>query len=116
MTPAEFVIQFGWLIALTVAVGVISWVVLLLQALFHDKRIALVGVFASLLFSFTFLFPQVIPFTIKYTATVLCGVFLLWFSWLHFKKVYVWLPVTGIVLSGACAYWLYQMYQTAGTV
>lgn len=114
MNQTEMLLEYGWLIALTVAVGVISWAVLLLQAVFHDKRIALVGVFGSLLFSFLFLFPQVIPITVKYVAALICAVFFLWFVIKHFRKPFVFLPAIGVVISAISANWLYQTYQLAG--
>ena len=114
MTATEFLYAYNWLIALTVMVGVISWSVLVLQALFHDKRIALIGVFGSLLFSFTFLFPQFIPQLIKYSATVLCVLFFVWFVVKNYRKTEVYLSAFGVVLSTVTAYWLYQTYQSIG--
>lgn len=111
MTTTEFLHNNNWLIALTVAVGVISWSVLILQALFNDKRIALVGVFGSLLFSFTFLFPEFIPHLIKYSAAVLCLLFFVWFLIKHVKQPVVYLAAIGVVLSSLSAWWLYQGYQ-----
>ncbi len=114
MTSTEFLYTNNWLIALTVMVGVVSWSVLILQALFHDKRIALIGVFGSLLFSFTFLFPQIIPQLIKYTATVLWVLFFVWFVIKKYRKTEVYLSAVGVVLSTVTAYWLYQTYQAIG--
>ncbi len=114
MTQTAWLVNYHWLIALTVAVGVISWVVLLLQALFHDQRIALVGVFGSLLFSFTFLFPQFIPLAIKYSAATLCAVFVLWFGLKHWQKPYVYLPALGVVMSSVSAWWLYHNFPAGG--
>lgn len=111
MTAADFLQSNNWMIALTVAVGVISWAVLILQALFNDKRIALVGVFGSLLFSFTFLFPAVIPQLIKYTATLLCFVFFVWFLIKHVKKPVVYMAALGVMFSSVSGWWLYQGYQ-----
>lgn len=116
MTKAEFLLQYNGLIALTVGVGVISWTVLILQALFHDKRMALVDVFGSLLFSFTFLFPRFIPQLIKYTATTVCLLFFIWFVLKNFRKAEVYLSAMGVVLSWVAGYWLYDVYQSAGKV
>jgi len=112
MTQGEILIQYGWLIALIVAVGVVSWVVILLQAVFHDKRIALVGVFGSLLVAFVAVFPELVPFALffKVTAAVISSVFLLWFLMTHYKKPYVFLPIIGLGFSLGTGYWLYQMY------
>ena len=108
MNQTEILLEYGWLIALSVAVGVISWTVLILQAVFHDKRIALVGVFGSLLFSFLFLFPKIFPMTVKYGATLLCGVFFLWFVIKNFRKPVVYLPAFGVIICTASAYWLFS--------
>lgn len=114
MNQTEMLLAYGWLIALTVAVGVVSWAFLLLQALFADKRIALVGVFGSLLFSFLFLFPDVIPLTVKYAATFICTVFFLWFVIKNISKPKVYLPAIAILLSLYSAYWLHNAYLLAG--
>ncbi len=114
MTAAEWLLQYNWMIALTVGVGVISWVVLILQAIFHDQRIALIGVFGSLLFSFTFLFPQIIPQLIKYSASALCMLFFIWFVIKNRRKTEVYLSAIGVVLSSASGYWLYLSYSLAG--
>ncbi len=111
MTPTEFLYANNWLIALTVAAGVIAWAVLILQALFHDKRIALVGVFGSLLFSFTFMFPAVIPNLIKYAATGLCVLFFVWFLLRNFRKPVIFLSALVVIFSGVFGWWLYQTYQ-----
>ena len=113
MTQAEWLLHYNWMIALTVAVGVISWVVLILQAVFNDKRIALIGVFGGLLFSFTFLFPSIIPLLIKYSATALCVLFFVCFVIKNYRQAAVYLSATGVLLSSACGYWLYQSYQLA---
>ena len=113
MSKGEVLIQYGWLIALVLGIGTISWVVLILQAIFHDKRIALVGVCGSLLFSFTFLFPQLIPLLIKFSATALCVLFFIWFVIKNYHKKEVYLSALGVVLSTAAAFWLYQSYTLA---
>ncbi|MCB1583916.1 MAG: hypothetical protein R3E90_11695 [Marinicella sp.] len=114
MNQTEMLLEYGWLIALTVAVGVVSWVYLLLQAVFEDQRIAMVGVFGSLLFSFLFLFPQVVPKTVKYGATFICAVFFLWFVIKNITHLKVYLPALLILLSLYSAYWLQKTYQAAG--
>lgn len=114
MNQTEMLLEYGWLIALTVAVGVVSWAFLLLQALFDDKRIALVGVFGSLVFSFLFAFPAFIPMAVKVVATTLCVVFFLWFVIKNIRKPLVYLPALAVLLSAYSAYWLYQTYLLAG--
>lgn len=111
MTATEFLQSNSWLIALTVAVGAIAWTVLILQALFNDKRIALVGVFGSLLFSLTFLFPETIPQIIKYTATTCCLIFFIWFLVKHMNKPLILTAAIGVVLSTFSGWWLYKNYQ-----
>ena len=116
MNQTEFLMANGWLIALTLSVGVISWAVLLLQAVFHDKRIALVGVFASLLVAFVAAFPQwlVMAQWLKYLAGLLCVGFMLWVWLKNWNKASVFLPVSGVVLSATIGYWLHQQYQMLG--
>ncbi|MGJ8662250.1 MAG: hypothetical protein ACSHWU_01310 [Marinicella sp.] len=115
MTKLEVLNQYGWLIALTVSVGVISWTGLLLQALFHDKRIGIVGVFGSLLVAFIAVFPQWVPYAdfFKVLTAIVCVIFIVWFLFTHFKKPAIFLPVIGIVFSLSVGYWLYQSYQLA---
>ena len=112
MNQTEFLLANGWLIALTVSVGVVSWSVLLLQAVFHDKRIALVGVFASLLVAFVAAFPQwlVMANWLKYLAGLMCLGFMLWVWLKNWSKVSVYLPVLGVLISAAVGYWLHQQY------
>lgn len=111
MTPSDFLYANNWLIALTVMVGVISWAVLVLQALLHDKRIALVGVFGSLLFSFTFLLPEIVPEMIKWLAAIICVLFFIWFLLKNYTQPAVYLSALGIVLSSVSAWWVYSGYQ-----
>ena len=115
MSKGEVLIQYGWLIALVVLIGVISWTSLLLQAIFNDKRIALVGVFGSLLVAFIAVFPELTVFAgiLKILAAIVCAVFLLWFLLKNYNKAAVYLPVIGVVFSVGTGYWLYQTYQSA---
>jgi len=116
MTQRDVLIQYGWLIALIVSIGVVSWVVLLLQAVFHDKRIALVGVFGSLMVAYPAVFPELVPFAIlfKIIAALINLVFIIWFLLTHYKRPFVFVPVIGLVFSLGMGYWLFQMYQSAG--
>ena len=116
MTQSEVLIQYGWLVAVVVSIGVISWTSLLLQAIFHDKRIALVGVFGSLLVAFVAVFPELISFAgqLKMVSAFICAVFMLWFLVKNHNKAKVYLPVLGVVFSAGIGYWIYQMYQAAG--
>lgn len=115
MSQGELLIEYGWVIALIVSIGVISWTVLLLQALMHDKRIALVGVFGSLLVAFVAVFPDLIPFAdgFKLAAGVVCMLFLLWFVFNHIKRPVVFLPLIGLALSALVGFRLYQAYLLA---
>ncbi len=115
MTKSELLIEYGWVIALLVSVGVISWVVLLIQALMHDKRIALVGVFGSLMVAFIAAFPELLPFAtgFKWAAAVVCLLFLLWFVFTHIKRPVVYLPLVGLALTALVGYRLYQAYLLA---
>ena len=117
MNQTEFLLANGWLIALTVSVGVISWAVLLLQAVFHDKRIALVGVFASLLVAFVAAFPEwlVMAQWLKYLAGWMCLGFMLWVWLKNWNKASGYLPVLGVLISAVACYWLRSQYlQLAG--
>jgi hypothetical protein len=112
MNQTEFLLANGWLIALAVSVGVISWTALLLQAVFHDKRIALIGVFASLLVAFVAVFPALLATAqwLKYLSALLCLVFMMWFWLTHWNKVSVYLPVLGVLSSAISGYWLWSQY------
>ncbi len=103
-------IQYGWLVALLLVVAVSSWLVLLLQALFHDRKIALVGVFASLLVAFVAVFPELggMAKVIKAAAAGLCVAFLLWFLIKQYHRPYVYLPVMMLLLCAATAGFLWQ--------
>lgn len=115
MTKGDLLINYGWLIALIVTVGVVSWTVLLLQALFYDKRIALVGVFGSLLVAFIAVFPELVPVVVgfKIIAALINLIFILWFLFLHYKRPSVFLPVIGMGLSVLVGFRLYQAYLLA---
>lgn len=103
-------IQYGWLVALLLVLSVSSWLVLLLQALFHDKKIALVGVFASLMVAFVAVFPElgVMANTIKIAAAGFCVLFLLWFLTKQFRQPYVYVPVMILLCCAVMAWWLWQ--------
>ncbi|WP_223787743.1 hypothetical protein [Marinicella meishanensis] len=115
MTQAEFLVEFGWVIAVVVSVGVISWAILLLQAVFHDKRIALVGVFGALLVAYPAVFPELVPVAVvfKYVAAGINLLFLGWFLLTQYKKPVVYLPVLGLLLCALVGYRLYEAYQLA---
>ena len=116
MTQSQILLEYGWLIALTVGVGVVSWAALLLQALFSDQRIAMVGVFGSLLVAFVAVFPELTTFAglLKTLSALVCAVFLLWFLYKNYNKPSVYLPFVGVLFSVGTGYWLYQSYQAAG--
>ncbi|TDR22535.1 hypothetical protein [Marinicella litoralis] len=109
MSKEALLIQYGWLIALLLTIGVSSWAVLLIQALFQEKRIALMGVFGSLLFAFVAVFPNLGPFAafIKIIATAICLLFMVWFYIKKFNQPYVYMPLLLLLVCGLTAFWLY---------
>ncbi len=115
MTQAEFLNHYAWLIAILLTTGVVSWAVLLLKALFYDKRIALIGVFGSLLVAFLAVSPELVPFAdiAKMVAAAVCLLFFLWFVLANIKQPAVFLPAIALILTLLVSYRLYQAYQLA---
>jgi hypothetical protein len=69
-------------------------------------------VFVILLVAFIAAFPQwlVMATWLKYLAGVVCLVFIIWVWLNNWNKASVYLPVLGVVISAAMAYWLRTHY------
>lgn len=90
------------------AVAAISWTVLLLQAYFHDRRIALVGLFGSMLAALVYVFLQdagkIIGMGVGLAAAMLFSLYLL----RHIRSPSVWIPAVCLVVSSALTIWAYR--------
>jgi hypothetical protein len=99
---------FGMVLAGSGAVAAISWTVLLLQAYFHDRRIALVGLFGSMLAALVYVFLQdagkIIGLSVGVAAAVLFSLYLL----RHIRRPSVYLPALTLLVSSALTIWAYR--------
>ncbi len=95
-------------LAVSGAVAAISWTVLLLQAYFHDRRIALVGLFGSMLAASVYVFLQdagaVLGMSVALAAAVLFALYL----FRHIRSPSVWVPALSLLVSSALTVWAYR--------
>lgn len=94
-------------IAVAATVGIVSWAIILLQAFFHDVRIALVGLFGALLAAYAYYFSDLAGDIVRVFAALINLGFVGWFLVKNVKKLSVWLPVSLFLVStGLCVYLL----------
>lgn len=99
--------MFAWGFAISVIGLIASWAFLVIQAFFHDKRIAFTGVFGGALAALAMAVSPRLSHALLYAAGVLCLGFLIWFVARHYKRVAISGATAAWILCAAVAYWCY---------
>ena len=100
--------QFGWMLMITVSALSISWVVLFLQAIFHDKRIALVGMAGLVIGGISLAFSKTLGHILLSVSVVVSLVFVIWFLLKNFRSPVVYICAPIFILSLMAGIWLYM--------
>lgn len=109
----------AWILALLVMAVACAWAVLLLQALFHDRRIAIVGLIGAVSASLLTVVSGRLATAVLLVVGVANAAFLVWFIVRHWRRPFVYLPIAVLIVAAAAGGWMYlqvtdEMHDTAG--
>lgn len=99
--------------ALAVTAGIVCWAVILLQAFFHDMRIAIVGLFGALLAAYAYFFSETGGEIVRVIAAVINFGFVIWFLIKNIRKWSVWLPVSLFIISAGTVMYFLKSYDNS---
>ncbi|MBU2884671.1 hypothetical protein KO507_02715 [Gilvimarinus agarilyticus] len=72
---------------------VLAWFILLMQALLHEAKVAIIGIFASALLMFNMSMSGVAAVYLFWLALSIKLLFIILFGRKHYRKPYFYLPV-----------------------
>lgn len=104
---SDQILPFAWGFTLSMTVMVITWVILVMQAFFHDKRIALIAVFGASVAALAMAVSASLSYGLLYLVGAGSIGLLLWFV---IKQLYkpAMMVCTGLFcLSAILSYWFY---------
>lgn len=93
------------IMAIAVTVGAVSWAVIMLQAFFHDRRIAIVGLFGALLASYAYFFAAEAGQVVRMLAGIINLGLIFWFLVTNIRRISVWIPVSALFASVGIAWY-----------
>lgn len=102
---------FGWQLAFVTIGLTVSWVVLVLQAFFSDKRIAFVGVIGGALAALSMAFSAALSHFVLAAAALMCLLFLLIFVVKNIKNPIICSCAAVFLISVGAAAWLNHLFQ-----
>lgn len=101
------IIAYGWIVTLVVCGIVVSWAIILLQAIFSDIRIAMVGLFGGLAASLAMLFSAFISELFLAIACVVNVAFVGIYLFKNIKSPVVYISSSVFVFCAIVGGWLY---------
>jgi hypothetical protein len=111
---AEEIQVLGWVLALSVCGLSVSWLILLMEAFFHDKRIGFACVFGG----FGAALAMGISEKISHGMLMVLAVFNLaligLFAFKNFRKPLVYIPLFVLVISVVALIWVWRKIDLAG--
>ncbi len=112
MTPESFQMA-ATVFAVSGSAAAVAWTVLLLQAWFADRRIALVAILGTLVATGVSVFAEDAGRTVALAAVAVAAVLFLFWLATHLRKASVWIPAAVFAVSAAAAVWAYRSLAAA---
>jgi len=109
MAP-EFFVKYMWLISLLIIIPVCALFVMMCQAFFHDRKVALTGLITLILLAISNLFSVYFLTVLTAVFAVISLVFIAIFSVMYIRKPFVYIP---LALTAVCGLALGGLYLAA---
>ncbi len=113
LSEAEFLIV-GWALAVVVCGVVASWLILVMQAFFHDKRIGFACAFGGAAAALAMAISQTLSHVLLWTLLTVNIGLIGWFVWLYARKPFVYIPAIVLLLSAMGGFWIWWRLARAG--
>lgn len=113
MSEQEFQV-IAWVLALSSGVAVASWVILVMQAFFHDKRIGFACAFGGATAALAMALSERLSHGLLWLLLAVNLLLIGWFAIRQFRKPFVYLPVTTLLISTGGVVWVWWRLGQAG--
>lgn len=113
MSEQDFQV-ISWVLALSVGVATASWLILVMQAFFHDKRIGFACAFGGAAAALAMALSERLSHALLWFLLAINLLLIGWFAIRHFRKPFVYLPVITLFISTGGAVWVWWRLGQAG--
>lgn len=113
MSEAEFLI-IGWALALVVCGVAASWLILVMQAFFHDKRIGFACAFGGAAAALAMAVSQTLSHVLLWSLLAINIGLIGWFVAHHVRKPFVYIPAIVLLISAMGGLWIWWQLGQAG--
>lgn len=113
MSEQEFLV-ISWVLALSTGVAVASWLIIVMQAFFHDKRIGFACAFGGAIAALAMGLSERLSHTLLWLLLAANLLLIGWFAIRHFRKPFVYIPLTSLLISATGVAWVWWRLQQAG--
>lgn len=113
LSEAEFLIV-GWALAVVVCGVVASWLILVMQAFFHDKRIGFACAFGGAAAALAMAISQTLSHVLLWTLLTVNIGLIGWFVGRYARKPFVYIPAIVLLLSAMGGFWIWWRLARAG--
>lgn len=115
MSQTEFQIM-SWMLALVVCGSAASWLVLVLQAFFHDKRIGFACAFGGAAAALSMAISETLSHALLWTLLAVNLLLIGWFVWRQARRPAVYISAAVLLLSAVGAGWIWWRLLRVGLV
>ncbi len=115
MSEAEFQI-ISWVLALVVCGLSASWLVLVMQAFFHDKRIGFACAFGGAAAALAMAISETLSHALLWSLLAVNMLLIGWFVVRQLHRPIVYMPAIILVLSAAGALWVWWRLNQSGVI
>ena len=115
MSEAEFQI-ISWVLALVVCGLSASWLVLVMQAFFHDKRIGFACAFGGAAAALAMAISETLSHALLWSLLAVNMLLIGWFVVRQLHRPIVYMPAIILVLSAAGALWVWCRLNQSGVI
>lgn len=113
VSEVEFLV-IGWALALVVCAGVASWLILVMQAFFHDKRIGFACAFGGAAAALAMAISQTLSYSLLWSLLAVNIGFIGWFVARYVRKPFVYIPAIVLLISAIGGFWIWWRLARAG--
>ena len=115
MSNSEFQLV-SWIFVLAVCGLAVSWLVLVMQAFFHDRRIGFACVFGGAAAALAMALSETLSHTLLWVLLVVNLLLIGGFAIRQFAKPFVYIPLIMLLISGSGALWVWRRLVVEGLI
>lgn len=113
LSEAEFQVV-AWVLAFVVCGATTSWLVLVMQAFFHDKRIGFACAFGGATAALAMAVSETLSHALLWTMLGINLLLIGWFILRHFRRPVVYVSAAVLLISVVGALWIWWRLDAAG--